>query len=90
MLLRILAAFLLFSATFGSNNRKIIRSRRGLLMTLPTPGVIVGGGRIGTLLYELNDRRDVLLTDRNAEIPLTDGPIYVATRNNDLGNHLHS
>jgi ketopantoate reductase len=47
-------------------------------------GVIVGGGRIGNLLYELNGKKDVLLTDRDSAIPDIEGPIYVATRNNDL------
>eukprot|EP01041_Mallomonas_annulata_P006639 gene6639-13449_t len=49
-----------------------------------TGGIIVGGGRIGNLLWELNDRKDVLLK-RNEMIPLEgNGPIYVCTRNNDL------
>ena len=50
----------------------------------PTDGVIVGGGRIGNLLYELNDKKDILLSSRDDKIPVTKGPIYVCTRNNDL------
>lgn len=49
-----------------------------------TPGVIVGGGRIGNLLYDLNGKKDVLLGSRDDAIPITKGPIYVCTRNNDL------
>ena len=49
-----------------------------------TNGVIIGGGRIGNLLYELNGKKDILLTDRLAQIPEVEGPIYVATRNDDL------
>ena len=50
----------------------------------PTDGVIVGGGRIGNLLYELNNKKDVLLSSRDDKIPVTKGPIYICTRNNDL------
>lgn len=47
-------------------------------------GVIIGHGRIGSLLYELNGKKDTLLTSRSDDIPNIDGPIYVCTRNNDL------
>jgi len=49
-----------------------------------TQGVIIGGGRIGDLLFTSNDKKDVLLDKRGQDIPNIDGPIYVATRNNDL------
>jgi len=46
-------------------------------------GVIVGGGRIGNLLYESNGQKDILVR-RGESIPDVPGPIYLATRNNDL------
>lgn len=50
-----------------------------------TTGVIVGGGRIGTFLWEANDKKDKLLSKREEAIPDEGtGPIYLATRNNDL------
>lgn len=52
-----------------------------------TPGVIVGGGRIGTFMYESNEKRDLLLGKRDDTVgPETTGPIYICTRNNDLDN----
>jgi len=50
----------------------------------PTKGVIIGGGRIGSLLYELNGKQDIFLTSRSDAIPEVDGPMYVCTRNDDL------
>ena len=52
-----------------------------------TKGTIIGGGRIGGLLHELNGGADQLITRNSDEtIPASvDGPIYVCTRNNDLG-----
>ena len=49
-----------------------------------TPGIIIGGGRIGDLLYSSNGEKDVYLNKRGMDIPDTTGPIYVCTRNNDL------
>lgn len=49
-----------------------------------TPGIIIGGGRIGDLLYSSNGEKDVYLNKRGMDIPETTGPIYVCTRNNDL------
>ena len=51
-----------------------------------TKGTIVGGGRIGNLLYELNDKQDVFNSARTDTLKSDDagGPIYVCTRNNDL------
>ena len=49
-----------------------------------TPGVIIGGGRIGDLMYVSNGERDVYLNKRGMDIPNTPGPIYICTRNNDL------
>ncbi len=51
-----------------------------------TKGTIIGGGRIGNLLYELNGKQDQLLSRKSKESIATDGsgPIYVCTRNNDL------
>jgi hypothetical protein len=84
-------------AVFGGNMILIrcfsnkVNSHRYFSTTLamaadPTPGYIVGGGRIGSFLFESNGKRDVLISSRSASIlPMTQpGPIYVATRNNDL------
>ena len=50
-----------------------------------TNGVIIGGGRIGSFLYESNDRKDLLISTRGLSAPADgSGPIYVCTRNNDL------
>jgi len=56
----------------------------------PRPGadvasVVVGGGRIGSLLGQLGVQGDVVLT-RGEPLPAqpASGPIYVATRNDDL------
>merc|ERR1719329_1281392 len=51
-----------------------------------TKGTIIGGGRIGGLLHELNGGADQLITRSSDEtIPAgVEGPIYVCTRNNDL------
>ena len=49
-----------------------------------SPGVIVGGGRIGEMLWEANGKKDALLRSRQDPIPAGSGPIYIATRNNDL------
>ena len=51
-----------------------------------TKGTIIGGGRIGGLLHELNGGVDQLIT-RNSHEKISsgvEGPIYVCTRNNDL------
>ena len=53
-------------------------------MSSVTNGVIVGGGRIGEMLWEANGKKDVLLRSREDPLPAGSGPIYVATRNNDL------
>lgn len=48
-------------------------------------GAIIGGGRIGNLLYEGNDKKDVFLSSRTDTLPSSSsGPIYICTRNNDL------
>ena len=51
-----------------------------------TKGTIIGGGRIGGLLHDLNGGVDQLITrDSGETIPAgVEGPIYVCTRNNDL------
>jgi hypothetical protein len=56
-----------------------------------TKGIIIGGGRIGTYLYESNNEKDIFLNSRANTVsdvdPLGKGsgrPIYVCTRNNDL------
>ena len=51
-----------------------------------TKGTIIGGGRIGGLLHELNGGIDQLITRDSSEkiLPDIEGPIYVCTRNNDL------
>ena len=51
----------------------------------PMNGIIIGNGRIGSFLYESNQQRDILL-QRNDVFPLESfsGPVYIATRNNDL------
>mmetsp|Transcript_33018 Transcript_33018/g.72709 ORF Transcript_33018/g.72709 Transcript_33018/m.72709 type:complete len:292 (-) Transcript_33018:180-1055(-) len=59
-----------------------IRSRMGLSMV--TPGIVIGGGRIGSYLWESNNKADLLLTHRDDVVSEGSGPIYVCTRNNDL------
>ncbi len=49
-----------------------------------TDGCIIGGGRIGEMLWEANNHKDVLSRSRQDPIPTAPGPIYIATRNNDL------
>lgn len=51
-----------------------------------TPGCIIGGGRIGSFLYDSNGGKDILIASRSQSVPdnLAPGPIYLATRNNDL------
>ena len=53
--------------------------------TQDVPSIIVGGGRIGSLLADLGEPGDVLVK-RNEHIPSepTHGPIYVCTRNDAL------
>jgi len=46
-------------------------------------GVIIGGGRVGNLLLNLNNHRDILLT-RESPIVDVEGPYYVCVRNDDL------
>ena len=49
-------------------------------------GTIIGGGRIGNLLYELNGKTDQMITRDSKESISSkeEGPIYVCTRNNVL------
>lgn len=48
------------------------------------------GGRIGSFLHEQNERKDILLR-RGENVPEdSNGPIYVATRNNDLDDIIKS
>ena len=64
---------------------KLVRAHQsGLTMSSVTNGVIVGGGRIGEMMYDSNMKQDVLLRSRDDQLPAGSGPIYVATRNNDL------
>mmetsp|Transcript_14470 Transcript_14470/g.39354 ORF Transcript_14470/g.39354 Transcript_14470/m.39354 type:complete len:354 (+) Transcript_14470:1-1062(+) len=52
------------------------------------PSTIIGDGRIGTLLAQLGERRgfDDIIIKRGDPIPADHkGPIYVCTRNDDLG-----
>lgn len=53
-----------------------------------TPGIIVGGGRIGNFLYESNGKVDTLLSrSSTVEQSINEkgfGPIYICTRNDDL------
>ena len=57
-----------------------------LMSTTVTKGLIVGGGRIGSLLYDLNDKQDVFNNKRTDTVAEGSGPIYVCTRNADLEN----
>jgi hypothetical protein len=47
-------------------------------------GTIVGAGRIGTHLFEINGRKDKLISSRTESFVPSTGPIYICTRNNDL------
>jgi len=54
-------------------------------------GTIIGGGRIGSYLYESNGGKDILLSLRSQTLPLVgSGPIYICTRNNDLSSIVDS
>ena len=57
-----------------------------------TSGTIIGNGRIGNMLFEKNDRKDVLIgrSDNYAEKLPDQGPIYVSTRNKDLEDIIES
>jgi hypothetical protein len=81
--------FLVIPSLLGGNRGGVIstsHSPHPLSMSSQiTNGVIVGGGRIGNFLWEANDKKDVLLSKREETIPDEGmGPIYLATRNNDL------
>mmetsp|Transcript_5492 Transcript_5492/g.7601 ORF Transcript_5492/g.7601 Transcript_5492/m.7601 type:complete len:385 (-) Transcript_5492:237-1391(-) len=55
------------------------------------PGAIIGGGRIGSYLYESNGGKDLLLSSRSQTLPPNGaGPIYICTRNNDLAAIIES
>ena len=55
---------------------------------LITPGTIIGGGRIGSFLYESNNKLDTLITRSSGQTinEDTQGPIYICTRNDDLND----
>lgn len=54
-------------------------------MSSITNGAIIGGGRIGTQLFEGYEKKDIFLSSRSDVLPADgSGPIYVCTRNNDL------
>ena len=59
-----------------------------VLSMTTTKGTIIGGGRIGRLLFELNGKKDQLLTRGTSDRINADdsGPIYVCTRNDDLSD----
>lgn len=60
----------------------IIEIGHGIVIT---KGTIVGGGRIGNLLYEINNKEDKFNSKRTDKILNDDkGPIYLCTRNADL------
>mmetsp|Transcript_7602 Transcript_7602/g.20193 ORF Transcript_7602/g.20193 Transcript_7602/m.20193 type:complete len:371 (+) Transcript_7602:58-1170(+) len=49
------------------------------------PAVIVGGGRIGSLLASLgNPENPDIVVRRGEPVPQREGPIYICTRNDDL------
>lgn len=52
-------------------------------MSADVPSIVVGGGRIGSLLASLGDSVIMRRGDAFPDAP-TDGPIYVTTRNDDL------
>ena len=56
------------------------------IKTSITNGVIVGGERIGSFIYESNKNNDILLSSRSDPFPAENsfGPIYLCTRNDDL------
>ena len=65
----------------------ITRSVTALRLTMAiTPGTIIGNGRIGNMLFEKNDKKDVLISrsDNYADKLPAEGPIYISTRNKDL------
>mmetsp|Transcript_71146 Transcript_71146/g.123405 ORF Transcript_71146/g.123405 Transcript_71146/m.123405 type:complete len:326 (-) Transcript_71146:120-1097(-) len=68
-------------------------TRRGLTprMSADVPSIIVGGGRIGSLLASIGVDGDAVMKrgDPFPESPAT-GPIYVTTRNNDLAGVIES
>ena len=54
--------------------------------SMVTKGVIVGGGRIGSLIWTLNGQQDRLLKRDEKLTAEETGPVYVCTRNSDLEN----
>jgi hypothetical protein len=58
----------------------------GITMSADCPSIVVGGGRIGSLLHSLGGHADDVLLRRGDPFPSSpaDGPIYVTTRNDDL------
>ena len=61
-------------------------SRKGDAKMTITNGIIIGGGRIGLYLHEINGKKDRLIASRQEAVSDSDpdGPIYVCTRNDDL------
>ena len=57
-----------------------------LNMMAITSGTIIGNGRIGGMLFEKNDNKDVIITrdDSYVDKLASSGPIYISTRNKDL------
>jgi hypothetical protein len=85
-------AFLLSSSSYcknksvkNVNTNNIFLSMQSESAVAVTPGVIIGGGRIGSYLFEANNGKDLLISSRGTAVPTGEsGPIYVCTRNNDL------
>ena len=61
---------------------------QGAMLKPVVPGIIIGGGRIGSFLHVSNNKLDILI-QRNSDVTINEegvGPIYVCTRNDDLEN----
>ena len=58
------------------------------MQTSVSPAIIVGGGRIGSLLYDLGGGCGDVLMKRDDPFPTSpsEGPIYVCTRNDALAD----
>ena len=57
-----------------------------ITMSADCPSIVVGGGRIGSMLHGLGGHEGDVLLRRGEPFPSTpaEGPIYVTTRNDDL------
>lgn len=80
---RIRQAFLPASTTSRSGNRRRSAAQLLTCMAASQPFTLVGSGRVGKALADLGAGDDVIIK-RGEKVDGPEGPIVVATRNNDL------